>query len=68
LGTPHLVFSDSAASTSPTIGVGDAAFETAAANAGADAAVRTRIRALFDDPATRSGFVASVVGKEVGLD
>jgi len=30
--------------------------------------VRTRIRALFDDLATRSGFVASVIGKEVGLD
>lgn len=41
---------------------------TAAANAGVDGAVRTRIRALFDDPATRSGFVASVIGKEVGLD
>jgi hypothetical protein len=31
-------------------------------------AVRTRIRALFDDPSARSGFVASVIGKEVGLD
>lgn len=41
---------------------------TAAANAGVDGAVRTRIRALFDDPAARSGFVASVIGKEVGLD
>jgi hypothetical protein len=41
---------------------------TAAANAGVDGAVRTRIRALFDDPATRSGFVASVIGKEVGWD
>ena len=41
---------------------------TAAANAGVDGAVRTRIRALFDDPATRSGFVASVIGKELGLD
>lgn len=41
---------------------------TAAANAGVDGAVRTRIRALFDDPATRSGFVASVMGKELGLD
>jgi hypothetical protein len=41
---------------------------TAAANAGVDGAVRTRIRALFDDPATRSEFVASVIGKEVGLD
>jgi len=41
---------------------------TAAANAGVDGAVRTRIRALFDDPATRNGFVASVIGKEVGLD
>lgn len=40
---------------------------TAAANAGVEGAVRTRIRALFDDPATRSGFVASVIGKEVGL-
>ena len=42
---------------------------TAAANAGVDdGAVRTRIRTLFDDPATRGGFVASVIGKEVGLD
>jgi|SRR5579872_75777 len=41
---------------------------TAAANAGVDDAVRIRIRALFDDPAARSGFVASVIGKEVGLD
>lgn len=41
---------------------------TAAANAGADGTVRTRIRALFGDPAARSGFVASVIGKEVGLD
>lgn len=41
---------------------------TAAANAGVDGTVRTRIRALFDDPAARSGFVASVIGKEVGLD
>jgi hypothetical protein len=41
---------------------------TAAARAGVDGAVRTRIRTLFDDPATRSGFVASVIGKEVGLD
>ncbi|MBY0495114.1 MAG: hypothetical protein K2Y23_12960 [Cyanobacteria bacterium] len=41
---------------------------TAAANAGVDGAVRTRIRALFDDPAARSGFVARVIGKEVGLD
>ena len=39
-----------------------------AANAGVDGAVRTRIRALFDDSAARSGFVASVIGKEVGLD
>lgn len=37
------------------------------ANAGVDGAVRTRIRALFDDPAARSGFVAGVIGKEVGL-
>jgi hypothetical protein len=41
---------------------------TAAANAGVDGEVRIRIRALFDDPAARSGFVASVIGKEVGLD
>ena len=41
---------------------------TAAANAGVDGAVLTRIRALFDDPTTRSGFVASVIRKEVGLD
>jgi hypothetical protein len=40
----------------------------AAANAGVWDAVRTRIRALFDDPAARSGFVASVIGKEVGPD
>ena len=33
--------------------------------------VRTRaawLDRLFDDPAARSGFVASVIGKEVGLD
>jgi len=41
---------------------------TAAANADVDGAVRTRIRALFDDPAARSGFVASVIGKDVDLD
>ncbi len=41
---------------------------TAAATAGVDAAVRTRIRALFEDPAARSGFVARVIGKDVGLD
>ena len=41
---------------------------TAAASAGVDGAVRTRIRALFDDPAARSGFVASVIGKEMDLD
>jgi hypothetical protein len=41
---------------------------TAAAAAGVWDAVRSRIRALFDDPAARSGFVASVIGKEVGLD
>jgi len=41
---------------------------TAAANAGVWDAVRTRIRALFGDPAARSGFVARVIGKEVGLD
>jgi hypothetical protein len=31
-------------------------------------AVRIRIRLLFDDPAARSGFVAGVIGKEMGLD
>ena len=41
---------------------------TAAANAGVWDAVRTRIRALFDDPSARSGFVASVIGKDVGLN
>ncbi len=41
---------------------------TAAANAGVPDAARIRIRALFDDPAARSGFVASVIGKDVGLD
>lgn len=41
---------------------------TAAANAGVEGAVRNRIRALFDSPAARSGFVASVIGKDVGLD
>ena len=39
-----------------------------AANAGVRAAVQTRIGALFDNPAARSGFVASVIGKEMGLD
>ena len=33
-----------------------------------DEAVPTRTRALFDDPAARSEFVASVIGKEMGLD
>jgi hypothetical protein len=41
---------------------------TAAAHAGVDRAVRTRIRALFGDPVARSGFVASVIGKDVGMD
>jgi hypothetical protein len=41
---------------------------TAAAHAGVDGAVRTRIRALFGDPVARSGFVASVIGKDVGMD
>jgi hypothetical protein len=41
---------------------------TAAASAGIGDAVRARIRALFDDPAARGGFVASVIGSEVGLD
>ena len=40
----------------------------AAVNAGVTAAVRTRIRALFDDPGARSGFVARVIGKDVGLE
>jgi hypothetical protein len=40
----------------------------AAANAGGRDVVRARIRALFDDPAARSGCVASVIGKEVDLD
>jgi hypothetical protein len=40
----------------------------AAASAGIRDAVRARIRALFDDPAARGGFVASVIGREVGLD
>jgi hypothetical protein len=40
---------------------------TAAANAGVSDTIQTRIRALFDNPAARSGFVASVIGKEVGL-
>jgi hypothetical protein len=39
----------------------------AAANAGVSDTIRTRIRALFDNPAARSGFVASVIGKELGL-
>lgn len=41
---------------------------TAATNAGVRPAVQTRIRALFDNPVARSGFVASIVGKDVGLD
>jgi len=41
---------------------------TAATNAGVRGAVETRIRALFDNPAARSGFAASIIGKEVGLD
>ena len=30
--------------------------------------VRCHSLDLFDDPAVRSGFVASVIGKDVGLD
>jgi hypothetical protein len=41
---------------------------TAAASAGIRDAVRARIRALFDDAAARGGFVACVIGREVGLD
>jgi len=41
---------------------------TAAASAGIRDAVGVRIRALFDDPAARGGFVANVIGREVGLD
>jgi hypothetical protein len=40
---------------------------TAAANAGVDGVVRTRIRALFDDPTTRGGFVASVIAKQLSI-
>jgi hypothetical protein len=36
---------------------------TAAANDVVDGAVRTRIRALFDDAAARSGFVAASSGR-----
>jgi hypothetical protein len=39
----------------------------AADNAGVRGAVGPRIRGLFDEPAARSGFVASIIGKEVGL-
>jgi len=39
----------------------------AADNAGVRGAVEPRIRALFDEPAARSGFVAGIIGKEVGL-
>jgi hypothetical protein len=39
----------------------------AADNAGVRAALGPRIRALFDESAARSGFVASIIGKEVGL-
>ncbi len=41
---------------------------TAAANTGVREAVRARICALFDEPAARTGFVASVIGKDVDLD
>ena len=41
---------------------------TAATNAGVRPAVQTRIRALFDNTVARSGFVASIIGKDVGLD
>ena len=41
---------------------------TAATNAGVRPEVQTRIRALFDNPVARSGFVASIIGKDVGLD
>jgi hypothetical protein len=39
----------------------------AADNAGVRGAVGPRILAPFDEPAARSGFVASLIGKEVGL-
>ena len=41
---------------------------TAATNAGVRPAVQTRIRALFDNTVARSGFLASIIGKDVGLD
>ena len=41
---------------------------TAATNAGIRPAVQTRIRALFDNAVARRGFVASIIGKDVGLD
>ena len=41
---------------------------TAASNAGILPAVQTRIRALFDNAVARRGFVASIIGKDVGLD
>jgi hypothetical protein len=40
---------------------------TAAHNAGVRGAVEPLIRTLFDEPAARNGFVASIIGKEVGL-
>jgi hypothetical protein len=43
-------------------------YTVTAATAGVPDATRIRIRALFDDPAARSGSVASVIGKDVDLD
>lgn len=39
----------------------------AAANAHRSEEARSRIRALIDDPHDRGGFVASIIGREVGL-
>ena len=41
---------------------------TAATNAGVRDTVQAHIRVLFNDPVARNGFVARVIGKDVGLD
>ncbi len=40
---------------------------SAATNAGVREATLGRIRALFDSPTARSGFVASIIGRELAL-
>jgi hypothetical protein len=40
---------------------------TAATNAGVREATEQRIRSLFNHPTARTGFIADVIGRELGL-